>query len=110
MVYDPAAESTYEGPLPDARGTKVHARGPNHGIAKIAAKKLVDGKQEAVEAPSAATIFRTSMAAMHAHGCLTFVEMCLFFCASSFGLVFSMFRLIFVRLILKGAPALGNIK
>ena len=82
MVYNPAAEHTYEGPLPDARGTKVHARGANPAIAKISGKKAADGKKEAVEAPSAATNFRTSMAAMQAQGCPTFVEACLFFRAS----------------------------
>ena len=79
MVCDPAAERTFEGLLPDGRGTKVHARGANLAIAKIVGKKAADCKQEAAEATSAATTFTNSMAVMQAQGYPTFVELCLVF-------------------------------
>ena len=66
MVYNPAAEHTYEGPLPDARGTEVHARGAKPAITKISGKKAVDAKKEAVDAPITATNFRTRNGSMQA--------------------------------------------
>ena len=80
IAYNLAAEHTYEGPLLDARATKVHAGGANPVIANIVGKKAVDGKKEAVEAPNAATIFGTRMAAMQAQGCPTLVEVSFFQC------------------------------
>ena len=57
MVYDRVAKHSLEGALPDARGTKVHARGANAAMAKMVMKKAANGKKEAVDAPTAATNF-----------------------------------------------------
>ena len=61
-------------------------------------------------APSEARNFTTSLGAMQAQGCPTFVEVRLFFWCLVFGLTFRTFRLIFFRLILKTTPNLANIK